>query len=426
MFRNHPVLLPVLLFSLSSFTTSLVADVDSSDAGKDWEKRKTRTVRPAKSADERSRFGGWAKHKVAKTGFFHLSQEGKKWWLVDPDGYLFLSIGVNSVQPKRVQSDDGELWSKETHQLLTETGFNSIGRWSSPQEFRAIDKELPWCSTLGFMKNYAKERPSNRGESGFPQETIPVFDEEWPAFCERYAAEEVTEFVDNPFLIGHFSDNELPFRPDALGLYLSLPESDSGHQAALAWMKENRVGKGRVDNPKAQAAFLEVVSKKYFETVASALRKVDPNHLYIGSRIHGRCISEPVLRGANACDIVSINFYHSWEPDSSKTADWTKWSDKPFLVGEFYAMKVTSKKTDADGAGFRVLKHEEAGEFYHTYTAALLKKHPNCVGWHWFKYADDFDDYQKGVVSRYGVVHQPLVDAMKVLNDQAYSIRGTR
>ena len=422
--RAQPALYPLLWLSLISLASSLVADVSSSDAGKDWERRKTRTVKAAKSADERSRFGGWADQKVAQTGFFHLTQKGKKWWLVDPEGHLFLSIGMNSVEPKRVGSDDDERWSKETHQLLTEAGFNSIGRWSAPQEFRAINQELPWCSTLGFMKNYAKERPRNRGESGYPEETIPVFDEEWPAFCERYAAEKITKYVDNSFLIGHFSDNELPFRPNALSLYLSLPEDDAGHQAALAWMSENRVRSGRVDNEKVQAAFLEVVAKKYFETVAAALKKVDPNHLYIGSRLHGRCISEPVLRAASACDIVSINFYHSWEPDSSKTADWTKWSDRPFLVGEFYAMKVESKKTDADGAGFRVLKHEEAGEFYHTYTSSLLKRHPNCVGWHWFKYADDFDHYQKGIVSRYGVVHQPLVEAMGVLNHQAYSLRG--
>jgi len=232
--------------------------------------------------------------------------------------------------------------------------------------------------------------------------------------------------ADRKFLIGHFSDNELPFRPNALSLYLALPEKDAGHQGALAWMDENGVSKSRVDRPKVQAAFLEEVSKRYFHTVSAALKKVDPNHLYIGSRIHGRCISEPVLRGANVCDVISINFYHSWEPETAKTAEWTKWSEKPFLVGEFYAMKVTSKKTNADGAGFRVLKHEEAGEFYHTYTSALLRKHPNCVGWHWFKYADDHDDYQKGIVSQDGETHQVLVDAMRELNEQVYSLRGAR
>ena len=216
------------------------------------------------------------------------------------------------------------------------------------------------------------------------------------------------------------------FVRDALALYLGLPEADQGHQGALAWMKENRVSKGRVDNPKVQAAFLEEVSKRYFETVAAALKKADPNHLYLGSRLHGKSISEPVLRGANACDVVSINYYHRWQPEKGRTADWTKWSERPFLVGEFYAMKVASKKTKADGAGFWVLSHEDAGEFYHTYTASMLKEIPNCVGYHWFKYADDFDDQQKGIVSQRGEVHQTLVDAMQIVNSQTYSLRGYR
>jgi len=89
-------------------------------------------------------------------------------------------------------------------------------------------------------------------------------------------------------------------------------------------------------------------------------------------------------------------------------------------------MKVESKKTEADGAGFWLLEHEEAGEFYHTYTHALLDQHPNCVGWHWFKYADAEDHYQKGIVSTKGEPHQVLLDAMKIVNDQAYSLRGAQ
>ena len=427
MFQSKLSILSLILCSFTSFSSSLAADVVSSDAGKEWKKRKTHTVRPAKSPDELSKFGGWAKHKVAKTGFFHLITEGKKWWLVDPEGHLYLSIGVNSVEPKRVEHDSKEEWSKNTHKLLTGAGFNSIGRWSAPKRFQEIDKEIPWCSTLGFMTNYLKERPEEYSKGIIKQnQTIPIFDKEWPEFCERYALEETKDLVDNPFIIGHFSDNELDFRPNALSLYLELPENDPGHQAAVAWIKENNVSRRKVEDPKVQAAFLEIVAKKYFETVAAALKKADPNHLYIGSRLHGRSISEPVLVAANACDIVSVNFYHEWEPEKSKTADWTKWSKKPFLVGEFYAMKVTSKKLKVDGAGFRVLEHEEAGEFYHTYTSALLKDHPNCVGWHWFKYADAFDDHQKGIVGLKGNVHQPLVDAMKVVNEQAYSLRGRR
>ena len=414
--------IPILGLTLALSPSLLAGTVDSSDGGKPWENRRTSTVRPAKAPDELNRFGGWAQHKVAEQGFFRVLQKGRQWWLVDPDGYLFFSVGVNSVEPDRVGANDEEKWAEETHQLLTGAGFNTIGRWSAPKYFKQIEKTLPWCETLGFMKRYRLAR----GETDSDAKTIPVFDKEWPAFCEKYAAKEATELKYEIYLVGYFSDNELPFRPDALSLYLDLPEDDQSHQGALAWMKENRVKESRIDNPKVQAAFLEEVSKRYYETVAAALKKADPNHLYLGSRLHGRSISEPVMRGANACDVVSVNYYHRWEPEKDRTADWTKWSQKPFLVGEFYAMKVESKKTKADGAGFWVLSHEDAGEFYHTYTASMLKDIPNCVGYHWFKYADDTDKYQKGIVSKRGETHQTLIDAMQVVNNQTYSLRGFR
>ncbi len=425
-----PTFRPLLLIAatLGLITSLFAGSIDSSDAGKSWENRRTRTVRPAKAPDQLSPFGGWTIQKNKATGFFRLSKEGRKWWLIDPEGNLFFSIGMNSVEPKRVEAQDDAKWAKETHSLLTETGFNTIGRWSDPRPFQKVEKPIPWCSTLGFLKTYDENRSKKNGGEGIPYEAPPVFDEEWPKFCEGYALEKTTKIKNDPYLLGHFSDNELPFRPDALSKYLKLPETDASHQAALQWMEENRVKKGQIDKPKVQAAFLQEVARRYYETVATALKKADPNHLYLGSRLHGRCISEPVFKAANVCDIVSVNYYHHWLPDRAQTADWLKWSERPFLVGEFYAMKIPNKKTNVakEGAGFRVLKHEDAGEFYHTYTAALLKDHPNCVGWHWFKYADASEDYQKGIVGPRGKEHQPLIDAMKVLNEQAYSLRGTR
>lgn len=400
--------------------------VPASDGGKPWKNEKTQTVRPAKSPDVLNRYGGFAAEKVAEPGFFRVIEKDRKWWMVDPDGCLFLSIGMNSVEPKRVNSSKKKEWAEETYQLLKGAGFNTIGRWSEPETFKEYDQKIPWCSTQGFMKEYVKVRPKKRGKGGYPKETIPVFDPEWPEFCKGFAVEKMKDTVDDPYLVGHFSDNELPFRPDALARYLELPEDDTGHQGALAWLEENRMSKGKADNPKVQAAFLEMVSRRYFETVNMAIKEVDPNHLYLGSRLHGKCISEPVLRGAGVCDVVSINYYHAWEPEPDKTKDWYKWSGRPFLVGEFYAMKVASRRTKGDGAGFWVLSHKVAGEFYHTYTEGLLEKVPNCVGWHWFKYADTNDEYQKGIVSKEGEPHVELLEAMKVINDQAYSLRGLK
>lgn len=125
-------------------------------------------------------------------------------------------------------------------------------------------------------------------------------------------------------------------------------------------------------------------------------------------------------------DGISVNYYHRWEPEKERLADWTKWSGRPFLVSEFYAMKVTDEKTDAAGAGFRVLQYADAGQFYQTFTVGLLWDIPNCVGWRWFKYADDSADWHKGIVERDGEAHRTLVEAMGFVNRRAYSLRGLR
>ena len=43
---------------------------------------------------EWDRFGGWKKLRFDATGYFHTHFDGSRWWLVDPDGYAFLSNGV--------------------------------------------------------------------------------------------------------------------------------------------------------------------------------------------------------------------------------------------------------------------------------------------------------------------------------------------
>lgn len=44
-----------------------------------------------------SRWGGWKAKRVKATGFFRTHHDGRRWWLVDPDGYLFWSAGLDCV-----------------------------------------------------------------------------------------------------------------------------------------------------------------------------------------------------------------------------------------------------------------------------------------------------------------------------------------
>jgi hypothetical protein len=365
-----------------------------------------------------SRYGGLAGKRFKATGFFRTACDGGRWWLVTPDGYLFLSVGLCSVN---LSCFDGPgvygseaAWAEATAALLREHGFNTLGRWSAADRFRALGRPMVYCTSLGFMGSYRHKRPQANGARGFPHETMPVFDPEWPAFCKRYA-ERVARTKEDPWLLGHFSDNELPFRPDALDNYLALPASDPGHRAALRFLA-SRGKTPRTATGADSDAFCTLVAERYYTAVADAIRLHDPNHLYLGSRIHGRCIRGPTFRGAQAVDVVSVNYYHRWSPEPDRLAEWVRLSGRPVLVSEWYAM-APGEGEDVSGAGFRVRTQRDRGLFYQHFAVGLLQ-HRGCVGWHWFKYGSR----HKGIVTETFEPRRAVLDLMKELNRQVYPL----
>ena len=75
------------------------------------------------------------------------------------------------------------------------------------------------------------------GHTGYPNKCMFVFDPEFEAFADEYA-KQLADTKDDPYLLGHFTDNELPFPKDALDRFLQLPDADPGRQAAATWFTE--------------------------------------------------------------------------------------------------------------------------------------------------------------------------------------------
>ena len=373
--------------------------------------------RPVRQVDL-SRYGGLAAKRLEATGFFRTDRVGGRWWLVDPDGYRFLSVGLCSVNlsmfdgPGAYGSEDA--WAKATAGLLREHGFNTLGRWSVAERFRSLSPPMVYCTSLSFMGSYKNRRLEANGARGYPHETMPVFDPEWRDFCDRYA-EQLAETKDDPWLLGHFSDNELPFRPNALENYLALPATDPGQEAAVRFLASCGKTPGNAtaaDND----AFCTLVAERYYATVARAIRRRDPNHLILGSRIHGRCICGPTFRGAGAVDVVSVNYYHRWSAEPDRMAEWVRLAGRPFLVSEWYAMAPDVGES-VSGAGFRVRTQRDRGLFYQNLALGLLE-HPGCVGWHWFKYGGR----HKGLVNDRFEPRRDVLDRMRELNSRVYPL----
>ena len=67
---------------------------------------------------------------------------------------------------------------------------------------------------------------------------------------------------------------------------------------------------------------------------------------------------------------------------------WAGQTGKPVLITEWYAKGADSGMANTGGAGWLVRTQQERGIFYQHFALGLLQSR-DCVGWHWFRYADN-------------------------------------
>jgi hypothetical protein len=207
---------------------------------------------------DRDSWGGWTKGPRQKaTGFFRVEKIDNQWWLVDPDGYLFWSHGVDCVNasaetpvtgrqtyfqwlpgdedaqwktcwgrsgwaPVGYYKDKGEYttfnfaganlirkygqdWSSAykdlCHQRLKSWGINTIGNWSDSAIYRL--RKTPYVATLGFQSRLIEGSEGYWGK--FPDPFDPSFREHFKAAL----ADQRKEAINDPWCVGFFVQNEI-------------------------------------------------------------------------------------------------------------------------------------------------------------------------------------------------------------------------
>jgi hypothetical protein len=423
-----------------------------------WKEYPTRTLADLKgfttpsSPTSLDKYGGWTAQKLTATGFFHPQKVGDRWWLIDPEGHPFLFIGVVSVSPGKEATQQDPFfknkfknaagWAAATTHLLKDTGFNGTGSWSSDSLLARASTRVVYTPNWNFMSSYGKKRGgtfSQPGHTGYPNDAIFVFDPAFVTFCDEHA-KQLTTTKDDPYLVGHYSDNELPFPKDALDKFLGLPETDAGGKEARSWLAKRRSSAAITDvaavtktlTLEEREAWRGYVADRYFEIVSKAIKKYDPNHLYLGPRLHGNALNtQTIMQAAGKhLDVIAANLYGVWSPKEAMRR-MSGWAGKPILVTEWYAKGDDSGLPNATGAGFTVATQKERGQFYQNFTLGLLES-KDCVGWHWFKYIDNDpndkttdasnQNSNKGIVNIRFEPYTPLTEAMKSLNQSAYTL----
>ena len=383
------------------------------------------------------RFGGWAGGpKLKATGFFRTEKVDGKWWLVDPDGHLFFSHGVDCVGPggatgvglrekyfswlpAKDDPDFGKFWGRvdwpaahgfykdkahlpydtfdfcranarrkygadwerisaeRAHARMRAWGLNTIANWSNPVVYGL--RRTPYTVQIS-----TSGTPRLEGSTGWwgalPDPFIPEFE----STLRKRVKDIARTMRDDPWCIGVFVDNE------------------------LSWNEEPR---------------MKDVAERYFSTVRRVLRDEMPNHLYLGCRIAwGREVIYEAC--ARHCDVVSVNIY-SRDPSRDLPPEA---EDKPMIVGEFHF-----------GARDRGLFHtglvatrdqKERAACYCAFVNACLD-HPRFVGAHWFQWRDqpltgrfDGENYQIGFVTVTDAPYPELVEAARKTASGMYQRRS--
>jgi hypothetical protein len=241
---------------------------------------------------------GWDKYggaatgpQLKATGFFRTEKVGPKWWLVDPDGHLFFSHGIDCVRAfdstpieeretwfadfpgrqaafasflshdfalkghfagrspecfsfvganllRKYGPDWSSIYPKRVQERLRSWGLNTIANWSDPATRRL--RQTPYTDSIGSGRTPAIE--SSEGYWGkFPDVFAPQFADN----LRRGMESKHGDSAGDPWCIGYFSDNEMAWG-DENSLAIAALQSPASQPAKLAFLNDLKTKYGEV------------------------------------------------------------------------------------------------------------------------------------------------------------------------------------
>ena len=402
-------------------------------------------------------YGGWTSMNVGNAdGYFRVQKAAGRWWLVDPLGNVSLSKGLAVFSPGGSDRQKQNItekygnntnWAKAESVFIRDQGFNSLGAWSLVDVVKGLPEPMPYTVILspmgsynGYLKSSGEEAEGYKaaGWEGYPHDFAMVFNPKFDDYVESTISKAST-YKNDKYLIGYFIDNEIPWKDYALEKCLTKwPASHINHQKAQEWLDQR---KGKTGSTLSDAtaddkkAFIAYCYEVYLKKVTEALKKYDPNHLFLGNRFNQwnyELINPEMFKVAGKyVDIISINHYQRWQPDMETMRNWETWSGKPFMVTEFYTKGIDSGMGNTTGAGWVVKTQNDRGLFYQNFVNELIKSQV-CVGWHWFTYMDNDPtntsadssniDSNKGIVQWNCTRYDELLSHMRTINECTFNL----
>jgi len=401
-----------------------------------------------------SKFGGYLDARLDEgTGFFRTAKVDGRWWFVDPDGYLFLSHGVNCVSPGggggvyRLEHRHylyQELPPEDPDQSATSRGAPapSFGRWNLQRRYgedyqeRSIDNILTRMDRWGLntIANWSNNRVYDRNQKAFTLQMRNIgIEAELMGLADVYAPDfrnnideavrnTVEPYRDNPWLLGYFTFNEPSFLDRELRLCdLILDGKDRPIKEAL----QDHLAQN--DSPESRIGFIHQTFRIFIETVDSALERHDPNHLTLGIRFGQQAENEILELCKDIFDVFSFNCYDLY-PKKEMLDRFTEVTGKPLFIGEYHFGTVDRGMAQSL---WQVNSQEERGVAYRYYTEQGYA-HPGLIGTSWFQWCDqdltgrrnDGENYNCGLVDVTDLPYPHLVEAVSETARRLYGIHS--
>ncbi len=325
------------------------------------------------------------------SGYFTTYKDATSniWYLIDPAGYKFYSVGINTIIPQA---------GVDAVNTIKSVYANTIGNFSDE-----IITNMPYCVRLNL--GYTYRLSSSLNTTLYNNGISAVFDPAFITYCTDQANSQITpQRIIDKNLFGYFSDNELPLANSCCGTKLIIlwldvnnyggqttADANPNYNAAVNWMKSRHGGVLTAPNSADIAEWPGQVADRYYQVCRDAIKARDPNHLYIGSRLHQDLSNQyQFIAAGKYVDVLTVNNYNVWSKAQldARYNVWEANTGKPFMVTEFYAMADDSGLANSSGAGFNVVTQQDRADFFEHYTMELLKRKTN-VGFQYFKLNDD-------------------------------------
>jgi hypothetical protein len=435
--------------------------------------------------DEWSQYGGWKEKRFNATGFFRTHHDGTRWWMVDPEGYAFVSVGIDCIRPESAGMSSGQedlfAWLPDENDPLYKQVYNKRGNMTLVDFYKANFirvfgeqwREMWEKITAGQIRKFSINTVANWSDNAFmrsakipyvlPMAGFPstrtmlfrdfpdVFSDEYRVNSVKFAAQ-LESYKNDKYLIGYFLRNEPHWAFGANDIAFEMfgtEEQSASKDAFIVWIAskyDQSIGQLNKDwnlelssfeafkqlafrdypSDKAKAdfkAFSEILVARYVNIPCDEVEKVAPNHLNLGMR-YAWLSSDLLYKAGERFDVFSINGYGN--PGPPETAEIARISGKPVMIGEFHFGSVDRGLPASGIQG--AISQAERGTAYRYYVEQGIAR-PEMVGIHYFQWLDqpifgrfDGENYNIGLFDICNQPYQELIDAALETHRKIYQV----